>query len=453
MSHALKTAGTKFLITQSGSLDAAVAACTAAGIPRKHIFLIEGDHKDFRSIQDLMEGGKWCITEPAYQIPAGKTNEQECAFLNFSSGTTGLPKAVMLSHHNMIAQCHQLRQLQVVEPGERYRILAIMPLFHITGLVRFCNYPVFMNGNSIMLPSFAMDSMLKAIVEFQVPEMILVPPILIRMVRDPVVEKYLPDLRRIVKRWSSGSAPTAPEIIELLRQKFPNTGFRQGYGATESTACISCHPPSHYDYKYATTGGILCANTVAKVIDLDDPNKELGPGQTGEICAKGPQIAMGYLNNPTASAETFQNGFFHTGDVGHLDEEGLFHIEDRIKEMIKVKGQQVPPAELEDLLLGHDLVEDCAVLGIPDTYAGERPKAYVVPKQGIEPSKDLGSTLLKFVKEKKVRYKWIVEIEFTDVVPKSPTGKLLRRVLKAKDREKDRVRGVWIRDEAERARL
>ena len=453
MSHALKTAGTKFLITQSSSLKAAIAACKTAGIPQKHIFLIEGDHRDFRSIQDLMEGGKWCMTEPAYQIPPGKTNEQICAFLNFSSGTTGLPKAVMLSHHNMIAQCHQLRQLQVVEPGERYRILAIMPLFHITGLVRFCNYPVFMNGNSIMLPNFTMDSMLKGIVEFQVPEMILVPPILIRMVRDPVVDKYLPDLQRIVKRWSSGSAPTAPEIIELLRQKFPDTGFRQGYGATESTACISCHPPSHYDYKYATTGGILCANTVAKVIDLDDPTKELGPGQTGEICAKGPQIAMGYLNNPTASAETFQNGFFHTGDVGHLDEEGLFHIEDRIKEMIKVKGQQVPPAELEDLLLGHDLVEDCAVLGIPDTYAGEKPKAYIVPKQGIEPSKDLGSNLLKFVKEKKVRYKWIVEIEFIDVVPKSPTGKLLRRVLKAKDREKDRVRGVWVRDDAERARL
>ena len=453
MSHALKTANTKFMITLPGSLEAAVVACKAAGIPKRHIFLLEGEHKDFQSIQDLMENGKWCTPEPPHRIPVGKTNQDVCAFLNFSSGTTGLPKAVMLSHHNMIAQCHQLKQLQVLSPGERYRILAIMPLFHITGLVRFCNYPVFMNGDCIMLPSFTMESMLKAIVEFRIPELILVPPILIRVVRDPIVDKYLPDLQWIVKRWSSGSAPTAPEIIELLRRKFPETGFRQGYGATESTACISCHPPSHYDYRYATTAGMLCANTVAKVIDLDDPTKELGPNQTGEICAKGPQIAMGYLNNPTASAETFKDGFFHTGDVGHLDEEGLFHIEDRIKEMIKVKGQQVPPAELEDLLLGHGLVEDCAVLGIPDTYAGEKPKAFVVPKQGVEPSKDLGLTLLKFVKEKKVRYKWIVEIEFTDVVPKSPTGKLLRRVLKAKEREMDRTKGVWVRDESERARL
>lgn len=453
MTFALKTAGTKFVITLPASLDPVVEACKAVGIPKQNIFLLEGERKDFKSIQDLMEAGKWCTPSPPHQIPPGKTNEEICAFLNFSSGTTGLPKAVMLSHHNIIAQCHQLRQLQVVPPGERYRILAIMPLFHITGLVRFCNYPVFMNGDCIMLPGFTMEGMLNAIVEYEIPEMILVPPIIIRIVRDPIVEKYMPDLRRIVKRWSSGSAPTAPEIIELLRKKFPNTGFRQGYGATESTACISCHPPTHYDYKYATSGGILCANTVAKVVDLDDPTKELGPNQTGEICAKGPQIAMGYLNNSTATAETFQDGFFHTGDVGHLDEEGLFHIEDRIKEMIKVKGQQVAPAELEDLLLGHELVEDCAVLGIQDMYAGERPKAYVVPKQGTEPSREVGTRLIQFVKEKKVRYKWVVEIEFTDVVPKSPTGKLLRRVLMARDREKERVRGVWVRDETERARL
>jgi 4-coumarate--CoA ligase len=359
----------------------------------------------------------------------------------------------MLSHHNIIAQCHQLRQLQVVSPGRKYQMLAVTPLFHITGVVRSCNYPAFMNGNTIMLPAFNMDTMLSAVVEYEVEELILVPPIIIRIVRDPVVEKYVPDLQRIIKRWSSGSAPTAPEIIRELHRKFPTTGFRQGYGATESTACISCHPPTHYDYKYAHTAGIACANTLVKVIDINDPTKQLGPRQTGEICAKGPQIAMGYLENPTATAETFQDGWFHTGDVGHLDEEGLIHIEDRIKEMIKVKGQQVAPAELEDLLLGHELVEDCAVLGIQDLYAGERPKAYVALKQGVKPSVEIGKDLLKFVKGKKVRYKWISEIEFTDVIPKSPTGKLLRRVLKARDRKKERVKGLGVRDESERARL
>lgn len=306
-----------------------------------------------------------------------------------------------------------------------------------------------MNGDSVMLPAFTMPAMLSAIVEYQIKELILVPPIIIRLVRDKIVDDY--DLRH-VERWSSGSAPISPEIITLLQKKFPWTGFRQGYGATESTACITCHPPSHYDYKYATTGGMLVANTEAKVLDLTT-GKELGVGETGEILARGPQIAMAYLDNPAASAETFDSdGFFHTGDVGHFDAEGLIHIEDRIKEMIKVKGLQVPPAELEDLLLGHPEVEDCAVLGIQDDYSGERPKAYVVVKQDVAESEEVGKRLLNFVKERKVRYKWIKEIEFTQQVPKSPTGKLLRRILKVRDKE-GKDRGLRVRDDTERARL
>ena len=324
-----------------------------------------------------------------------------------------------------------------------------------------------MNGLSIMLPSFTLPTMLQTIQSYQIPELILVPPILIRIVRDPLTASY--DLT-CVKRWSSGSAPISPEIIKALQSKFPDTGFRQGYGATESTACISCHPPSHYDYKYAHTGGMLVANTAAKVLSLDAPHVELGVGETGEICAKGPQIAMGYLDNLSATAESFDNeGFLHTGDVGHIDSEGLIHIEDRIKEMIKVKGQQVPPAELEDLLLGHADVEDCAVLGVQDGYAGERPKAFVVLKRrmkgGVEVGvrggegedgvskrqlQNIGRRLLEFVKEKKVRYKWLSEIEFVREVPKSPTGKLLRRVLKEKEKETE-GRGFRVRDE--RAKL
>ncbi|KIW92243.1 uncharacterized protein Z519_07227 [Cladophialophora bantiana CBS 173.52] len=448
MTYALKIAKSRFLITLPTSLDVALAAARNVGIPRHHVFLLEGKADGCISIQDLMKRGEKYTPDPPYQVPRGKTNKDICGYLNFSSGTTGLPKAVMLSHHNIIAQCHQLRQIQA--PG-RYKILAVMPLFHITGLVRFCTYPIFMNGDSVMLPSFTMESMLRAICEFQIQELILVPPIIIRLVRDKIVDDF--DLHH-VNRWSSGSAPISPEIIALLQKKFPWTGFRQGYGATESTCCISAHPPSHYDYKYATTGGLLVANTEAKVIDLTT-GKELGVGETGEILARGPQIAMGYLDNPAASAETFdKDGFFHTGDVGHFDAEGLIHIEDRIKEMIKVKGLQVPPAELEDLLLGHPEVEDCAVLGIADEYSGERPKAYVVLKDGVQESAEIGRRLLKFVKERKVRYKWIVEIEFTRQVPKSPTGKLLRRILKVKDKE-GKDRGLRVRDEPEpeRARL
>jgi acyl-CoA synthetase (AMP-forming)/AMP-acid ligase II len=161
---------------------------------------------------------------------------------------------------------------------------------------------------------------------------------------------------------------------------------------------------------------------------------------------------MGYLGNAESTTETFKNGFFHTGDVGYVDDDGLLHIEDRIKEMIKVKGQQVAPAELEDLLLGNENVEDVAVLGVSDEYSGERPKAVVVLKSGVMASEELARELMGVVKAKKVRYKWLVELEFQDSIPKSPTGKLLRRVLKAAEREEGRVKGAYFR-EPEKAKL
>jgi 4-coumarate--CoA ligase len=319
----------------------------------------------------------------------------------------------------------------------------------VTGLVRFLATPVFNNDECIMLPAFTMEAMLNTIVEYQVADLTLVPPIVIRFVRDPIVNKYdLSCLRRI----SSGSAPLSDEIIRLLEKKFPWTGFRQGYGATESCACISAHPPEFYSYKYANTGGTLVASTEAKIVD--ENGRELGYNQPGEIWARGPQMAMGYLGNEKASKETFdEDGFFHTGDIGSIDEQGFIHVLDRIKEMIKVKGQQVAPAEMEDLLLGHADVEDCAVLGISDDYAGERPKAYVVPKPGRTPSEALGQTLIQYVKEKKSRYKWITEIEFADVIPKSPSGKILRRMLRDKERSGVRSSGIVVKDERERARL
>jgi 4-coumarate--CoA ligase len=319
----------------------------------------------------------------------------------------------------------------------------------VTGLVRFLTTPLYFNDLCIMLPSFTMPSFLRTVVEYQVADLTLVPPIVIRLVRDPVVNNY--DLR-CIQRISSGSAPTSDEIIRLLQKKFPWTGFKQGYGATESCACISAHPPDKYDYKYANSGGMLVASTVAKVVD--ENGKEVGVNETGEIWARGPQMAMGYLGNPEATAETFDaDGFFHTGDIGSIDEEGFIHIQDRIKEMIKVKGQQVAPAEMEDLLLGHVEVEDCAVLGILDDYAGERPKAYVVPKPEVKVSEELGMRLMEYVREKKVRYKWIREVEFTKAIPRNPSGKILRRVLKERERSGKGPKGLVVKDERERARL
>lgn len=237
---------------------------------------------------------------------------------------------------------------------------------------------------------------------------------------------------------------------------------------TESCSCITAHPPSKYNYKYAFRVGTIVASTEVKIIN-PDTGKECELGEPGEICARGPQIVMGYLNNEKATADTFdKDGFLHTGDIGKIDEEGLISIVDRAKELIKVKGEQVSrrdfflpirysrfqvaPAELEDLLLGHPDVEDVAALGIPDDYAGERPKAYIVlQKDKRDDPQAAGKRLIKYVQEKKVRHKWVKEIEIVDEIPKSASGKILRRILR--DMAKSGNKGTIIRDESQKAKL
>ncbi|KAK3724517.1 hypothetical protein LTR37_001141 [Vermiconidia calcicola] len=439
MSYALRTADARFLMTHPDSMAVAVAAAREAGVPRENVFLLEGSMEGYKNVKELIEEGRGLEEVPYFRIPEGKTNGDVCGFLSFSSGTTGLPKAVMIAHQNVIAQC---LQVQRITPPDLTRILAVLPSFHITGLVHALHLPALINATVIMLPAFSMESMLNTVVEYQLSELLLVPPILIRMVRDPIVDKY--DLS-FLRRFSSGAAPLSEEIIQQLKAKFPQTGFKQGYGMTESCSCITAHPPEKYGYEYAHTVGTVCASTTIKIMKED--GTEGGVGEPGEIWAKGPQIVMGYLNNEKATRETFdEDGYLHTGDQGSIDEDGVITILDRIKEMIKVKGIGVAPAELEDLLLGHPKVEDVAVLGIKDDWAGEVPKAYIVPKGG-EANADaiLGRELMAYVREKKVRYKAVKEVEFIDVIPKSASGKILRRVLR--DRERSGVRGVVVREE------
>jgi len=449
MTYALQTADAKFLFTVPQSMDVAAAAARNAGISKDRVFLLEGEMKGYTTMKELLELGRSYSDGgqvEQFKLPPGKKNKDVCGFLSFSSGTTGLPKAVMIAHSNVIAQCLQIQQ---ITPQSLRRILAVLPLFHITGLVHQLHLPVLLNANVYMLPSFTMDTMLQTVQDYKLEEMLLVPPIIIRMVRDEkTLAKY--DLSSL-KRFSSGAAPLSAEILQLLEKRFPGTGFKQGYGMTESCSCITAHPPEMYDYKYAVRVGTIVASTEVKIVDPIS-GKECGLNEPGEIWARGPQIVMGYLNNEKATRETFdKDGFLHTGDIGFLDEEGLISITDRMKEMIKVKGIGVAPAELEDLLLGHPDVQDVAVLGIADDLAGERPKAYIVLNAKAKGDEQkCGERLIKYVQEKKVRHKWIVEIECVDEIPKSPSGKILRRVLR--NMAKEGKRGKIVRDK-ERARL
>ena len=318
----------------------------------------------------------------------------------------------------------------------------------VSGLLRFLNWPIASNDECVMLPKFTLEDFLKAIVKHRITDLTLVPSIVIRLVHDPVVDNY--DLA-CVERVACGAAPLSLEVLRQLEEKMPHVGFRQSYGMTESCCCVSTHPPEFGTFKNGNNGGMLLGSTIAKVIDVDT-GKTLGPNETGEILIKGPQVAMGYLENPKETAETFgADGFLHTGDIGSLDDKGFIHIVDRIKEMIKVKGQQVAPAELEGLLLEHSGVDDCAVLGVPDDYSAERPKAYIALKPNVGPSNALGLELINHVKERRVRYKWVREVEFVDSIPRNPSGKILRRVLREK--AKTGGGGYVVKDRATGAKL
>ncbi|KAK2130593.1 hypothetical protein NOF04DRAFT_1342636 [Fusarium oxysporum II5] len=426
LSYSLKTSKAKVIFATVENLDRAQAAAAKVGIPRGNVLLLEGSSKGVTSIQELLENSAGLAPVPSFQVPESKTNRDICGFLCFSSGTTGLPKAVMISHANIIAQCIQIKDITL---SSHDRVLAALPFYHITGIIHQLHLPIHLNANVYVLSKFTLDSLLQTVSENKIKELLIVPPILIRLVREPeIVAKY--DLSH-VERFSSGAAPLSREILDLLEKAFPGTGFKQGYGMTESCSAIVSHPPSKYAYKYADRVGMLVGSTEVRIVDLET-GKDCDVGKSGEIWARGPQMAMGYLDNPKATLETFdKDGFLHTGDIGHFDDEGLLSITDRLKEMIKVKGIGVAPAELESILLGHPHVNDVAVCGIPDERAGERPKAFVVLKSE-EASRPIEAAreIFEHVKKEKARYKWLQEIEIVSMIPKSPAGKILRRKLR-----------------------
>ncbi|KAF5703340.1 phenylacetyl ligase [Fusarium mundagurra] len=423
--YSLKTSKAKVIFATAENFDITSAAAKKAGIAPKNVLLLEGSMQGVTSIQEILNNSKGLVETPALQVTDGKTNRDICAFLCFSSGTTGLPKAVMISHANIIAQCIQTADITL--PNHN-RVLAALPFHHISGIVHQLHLPIHLNANVYVLPKFTLDSLLKTASENKIKELIIVPPILIRLVREPeLVSKY--DLSH-VERFSSGAAPLSREILTLLEKTFPGTGFKQGYGMTESCSTITSHPPSKYSYKYADRVGMLVGSTEARVVDIET-GEDCEVGKAGEIWARGPQVAMGYLDNPEATESTFdKDGFLRTGDIGYFDHDGMLAITDRLKEIIKVKGVGVAPAELEGLLLGHPHVDDVAVCGIPDERAGERPKAFVVLKSSKTPRPvDAAKEIFEYVRKEKTRHKWLKEIELVSTIPKSPAGKILRRKL------------------------
>ncbi|KAI5797591.1 hypothetical protein EDC01DRAFT_650546 [Geopyxis carbonaria] len=448
MVYALRTAGAKWVFTLPESLEVAVRAAEEAGVPRERVVLLEGFVEGYKTLQDLVEVGKGYEQQvPPWEIPEGKTNHDIPAFLSFSSGTTGLPKAVMLSHQNMLAQCIQMVELNPPEGEKRLRnspVLAALPFFHIMGLVMILHLPVFRNAPVIMVRNFTFPAMLTTIVRHKITDVIMVPPLLLRLIRDPSTKAY--DLSH-VKVFSSGAAPLSEEIITQLSTRFPNASLKQGYGMTETASCITATREGQWGWE--THVGIIVPGTTVSIVD-PDTLQELPPGVPGELLAKGPQVAMGYFNNAKATAETFlPGGWIRTGDQAVLDTTDLtVRITDRLKEMVKVNGVQIAPAEIEDCLLRHPRVEDAAVVGVADESSGERCYAFVVPSgpAGSEDDKRaLREDIVQWVRtHKKLRAKWVAaaDVEFVSVIPKSASGKILRKNLRAVLKEREAAKKI-----------
>jgi len=306
--------------------------------------------------------------------------------------------------------------------------LGVLPFFHIYGMTCIQFMTLAHGGTVVTMPKFDMESFLGMIERYKVTWVPVVPPIVLGLAKHPAVGKFDISSLKIV---SSGAAPLG-EALAKEAEKRAQFQISQGYGMTEASPTTHMMPTRIPNFKVGSAGWVI-PNTEVMVVD-PVTQKPLGVGQSGELWIRGPQVMKGYWNQPQATAESItKDGWYRTGDLGYVDEDGYFFIVDRMKELIKYKGMQVAPAELEGLLLTHPAVADAAVIPSPDEEAGEVPKAFVVLKPGQQAGAE---DIMAFVAGKVAPHKRIRLVEFAAEVPKSASGKILRRVLIDRERAK-----------------
>ncbi|GAA5947283.1 hypothetical protein JCM3765_001605 [Sporobolomyces pararoseus] len=455
--HQLKTVNkdcpVKLLLSHPDSVVEAVKACEESGLDSRIIVLTrKGQHelaKGFPTLEDIIKDSKSDNLPPRVQFSREEARTK-LAFLSFSSGTTGLPKAVEIPHFAVISNILQASShWDATFPFKSYDVkkkkgdvvLGVLPFYHIYGLVVILHGSLYMNLPLVILPKFTLDGFLQAISQFRVSILFVVPPQVIMLVKNDV-SKY--DLS-CVRLTMAGAAPLTEETVNAFTSKFPHSICGQGYGMSESATIISLLDAGRKPSFPASSAGVLVPNIEARIVSPE--GKFLGPNEIGELWSRGPSNALGYLGNLKATKETFDDErFLHTGDECKIDEDGLLYVVDRIKELIKSNGMQIAPAELEGHLLSHPDVQDVCVIGIPDERRGEAPKAYVVPSASwlSKKSKDekkLAEELKKFVLDHKIKYKALSEVEFLEAIPKTASGKLLRKDLRVRHAQTVKARG------------
>ncbi|KAG1847293.1 phenylacetyl-CoA ligase [Suillus tomentosus] len=446
LSHQIQAVKATLIIAHPSSLHTALDAARAARIPSDRILTFgESTQPTVESIIQLGLSNEAAFVERRLKKGEGKT---KIAFLNFSSGTTGKPKAVAIAHYAPIVNVLQIAQYTKVNetyiPWEEQRFrpgdiaAGVLPFFHIYGLV-FSVYAVPFFGMSLVVtPKFSFTDFLRSIERHHITHLTLVPPQIVLLCKHPAVNNYdLSAIRFLI----SGAAPLSAELVNQLMKVIPNAQIGQGYGLTESSTSLTMFS---VDEKIGIPGGAgrFLPGIVARVVRPD--GSLAGFDEPGELRVKTPSLALGYWNDEKATNETFVEGWLCTGDEVIIRKDKEVFIVDRLKEIMKVKGFQVAPAELEGCILDHSDVADTCVVPILDDYSGEVPLAFVVLRASAanrmgKDSREVNkvkASIMKHVADNKVAYKHLAGgVEFIDVIPKNPSGKLLRRVLRDRARQ------------------
>jgi long-chain acyl-CoA synthetase len=362
--------------------------------------------------------------QPATPLPPIEIALDDLVALPYSSGTTGLPKGAMISHRNLVTNniqfiaCMRLREVD--------RLIIFLPFYHIYGAM-LMGASVYAGATAVLMERFEPTECMRLVERHGITLFFAVPPVLLMLCNWPELGKYnLSTLRMTMV----GAAPLPPEVARKFRQL---TGVQvvQGYGMTEASPLTHLNPVYDEALNVVDSAGLVAHDTEQKVVDVETGERILGPGEVGEICIRGPQIMQGYWKAPEATAAALRDGWYYSGDIGYVDEHGYTFIQDRKKEMIKYKGFGIAPAEIEALLLEHSGIADAAVIGKPHPEAGEIPKAFVVRKPGH--AELTADEILAFAKGRLAGYKTLHEVEFLEAIPKNPSGKILRRVLKEQE--------------------
>ncbi len=403
--HQLVDANATRLVTVPMFLETANAAMADTGV--KELYVI-GGAEGHASLESLY--GEPLAEQVDVELDDGVVHP-------YSSGTTGLSKGVMLTHRNLVSNIVQ--SLAAIEMSDDDAFVAVLPFFHIYGMQVLMNMGLASGSTIVTMPRFDLEQFLSLHQEHGLTRAFVAPPMVVALAKHPIVDQY--DLSKLELIFS-GAAPLSAELAVECGTRL-GCEVVQGYGMTELSPVSHATPSGMFK---PGSVGVGLPRTEVQVVSAD--GEALGVGEDGEVWVRGPQVLKGYLGNDAATAATIDaDGWLHTGDIGHVDQDGHLFVVDRLKELIKYKGFQVPPAELEALLLTHPAVADAAVIGLPDDEAGEIPAAYVVLKPGADATAE---QIQEFVAGQVASYKQVRKLTFIDAVPKSASGKILRRLLR-----------------------